>query len=690
MPNVPGFLGLLLCLLLCACARGEVRGERWEPHAAAIREGRAAVREAMASTRATAVSVALVDDGRLVWSEGFGLSDLDARHPATGGTLYGIASVSKTLAAAAVMRLVDEGRVSLDEPIAAYIPAFDMPRDPRHRDITVRMLLSHASGLPGNDPVGAITLEPFPGYSAQVMASLRGQRLKHDPGRINAYNNDGFTMVENLVQAVSGQSYPDFVRQELLVPLGMDASRYQVEALPEGSWARPYTGETLLPFPYFNVYATGGLFSSAEDMARLAAMLMRQGRREGRQILSERTVADMGRNQRLGTFDPVPCALFAYGLGWDTVAHPGLAAAGVRAWQKGGDMEDYYGATLVVAPEERLGVVVLGASNGFSSTVANTIAERILLTELVARGRIPAMPAKLTGTPLPVKPLAAEDRETYPGFYASNSVTCRVSFAADDSLTVETFKDGWTPAYSGLKLRSDGWFAADADPLSAFRLFRRSGRSYLAIRAKYGYGHYTIQMLYGEQLDPVSALSAAWQTRRDERWMPVNSDAADFLQSAKDPSLRFAEPPGLEGYLLGEVLFRNFPDPSEDRLDGMFLFLPDGVRDLQDASVETRQDQTWLRLGTRLYRPCSSLPELPLGGSMVTIGSEGFLEWRRLPPSGRVTLAGCTAWSLHGEDLAQLAVGRGEGTRSFGGSGAKYLALFGRPGAAVTVILAAE
>ena len=148
---------------------------------------------------------------------------------------------------------------------------------PEYRNITVRMLLNHSAGFPGGDMRNGLTDAPFTGFAAQMMESLKYQRLKHAPGYLNVYSNDGFTMVENLVKAVTGLSYPEYVRQEILTPLQMTNSRYPDDYLPDGSYARPYTGETPQPYTSLNLYATGGLYSSAADMGKLMMMLINGG-----------------------------------------------------------------------------------------------------------------------------------------------------------------------------------------------------------------------------------------------------------------------------------------------------------------------------------------------------------------------------------------------------------------------------
>lgn len=682
--GLKGFGILLTCLVLAGC--GASSSQPGDSYPAAIAEGRAAVRDVMAETGARSVSVALVDGERVIWSEAFG--------DASPSTLYGVCSVSKMLATVAVMILVDQERLSLDEPITTYLAGFSMPFDPRYRDITVRMLLNHSSGIPGDDLRGAITLAPYPGYAAQMMDSLKYQRLKHDPGAMSSYNNDGFTMVQNLVKAVTGQEYPDFVRRNIFEPLGMTSSRYQTEPLPENSYAVPYDGTARLPMFSFNVYGSGGLFSTPEELSRLAIMLINKGMYGSRRVLSAKSVAAMAQDQRLGSFNPVPNEELRYGLGWDTVAQPGLAAAGVTAWDKTGDMTAFYGTNIAVAPDERLAVVVFGASGSFATQFksghAVTISERILLRALVERGRLAAMPQPLPKTALPIKAVTLEEKAAFTGFYASARGIYRVRYGSDDSLTVETYSGDWTPRYRGFRLRTDGWYAADDDPVTALRLLTRAGRTYIAQREKRGYGHYAVTNMLGQRLADRAALSAAWEARLGERWLPVNKQTyVNFPAKVEDPSFQLFRT-DLTGYVVGTNIMGDMNPPSDTRLDGMFLALPDGMSSLVEAGIETWSSQQWLRLGSYLYRPQSGVAPLPPGVSTVPIGSDGFAEWRRLPPAGALSFTGAGHWFLYDERFRELASGIGSGAPPFSGTGAKYLLLFGEKGTAISLNLTVQ
>lgn len=668
---------LPLLIVLSACSDSPPP----PPYSAAIAEGRAAAKEVMDETGATALSVALTDGDRIVWSESFGVTDKTTGKVVTPSTMIGIGSVSKMFATIATMILVDRGKISLEEPVATYITGFSM-LSPEYKDITVRMLLNHSSGLPGGNLRDAGTAAPFTGFAAQVMDDLKYQRLKHTPGYMSVYCNDGFTMLENLVKVVTGTSYPEFVQQEILTPLGMTNSRYALLKFPDGSYAKPHSGEVPMVEFYLNFYATGGVYSTAEDMMHLAAMLMNGGAYGSKQILSKSSIAAMAQDQTLGSFNPLPTDAVRFGLGWDTVSEAGLSVVGIKGWQKGGDVSGIYGATFIIAPDEKLAVAVMGASNKMGSSKAAKIAERILLSALVERGRVVAMPLPLDiKKALPVQSPTLEEKTAYSGDYAGSGTLRRVTFAGDDSLAITQYADGaWQPWKQGLKLRNDGWYATDADSASAYRFISRAGRIYLAERSISGAGYYTDQFLYGQKLVAKAPLSQSWKTRVTEKWLLVNGDET----STPYLSLKYTDL--LEGFLSADSKILCDMTPAEDgRLNGMNLLIPQvNGRDLSDLAVDS-VNQEWLRFGSSLYRPLSKLENLSPGRTTVTIGSSRFAEWRAIPLSGTLTITGSRAWTLLGADLATVASGAETGSTKLPDIGIKYLVLYGSPGTSITI-----
>ena len=409
---------------------------------AAIQEGQTAAQE-LINQGASAVAVALVDDKRIIWSQGFGLADRDTGQMPTDSTMFGIGSVSKMFAAIAVMKLVDQGVVDLDTPLVTYLPAFRMAAA-GYENITVRMLLNHSSGFPGTDYRNCVTRSPVPEYLDQVLQTLSMSRLKAPPGYMSVYCNDGFTVTEALVEATTGKSYVQFVQDEILTPLGMANTRYPLSAFPTGSYAKAYVNGAVKPQEFVNTLAAGGAYSTADDVARIAMMFLSGGRVGTTRILSGAAVAEMAVDQTIGSFNPIHNDSFAFGLGWDSVSQPGLAAVGFDGWAKGGDSNDY-GAAIVVSPQAQLGIVVLADSFGPGSSRAIAVAERVLLRALYENGRIAAFPSPLLPVVPPVAPVPDGLLAAIAGEYAQGSLIVQLQAQPDGSLLVSLRSDaGWT------------------------------------------------------------------------------------------------------------------------------------------------------------------------------------------------------------------------------------------------------
>ena len=683
---------LLPAFLLAGCAGSTFSPSTQHTYVATIAEGRAAIHKALEETGAASMSVALVDGEQVVWSEAFGIAEKSSGTAPTTETLYCIGSVSKMLATISVMKLVEQGKVKLDDPLVKYLPDFSM-LSPEYRDITVRMLINHSSGFAGTDYRNTSMLTPFSSYTEQMLAALEGERLKYKPGYLNVYCNDGFTMVEILVKALTGQSYPDFVRQEILVPLGMNNSRYalKTEDLLPGTYAESYIGGQLVTPEFMSVYASGGLYTTPSEMDRLAMMLMNGGALGATRVLSPASVAEMGTNQTLGTFNPLPSDFFQYGLGWDTVTEPGMKAVGIDGWYKSGGTNAYI-AEFLILPEERLAVIVLTDSLGGAKALP--IAEQILLRALVERGRLSAMPAPLTPDVLPEVTPSQTDEEAISGLYAASEKLFRASFAQDHSLTIESVSGGaWHPSLKNLKLRTDGWYTGDENPTISYSPVIGDGRRYIAARTKYGYGHYSITILFLEKLYAKSQITAAWQARAGKTYLHANVSMYDwvFMGSGADPRFMLQTMPDLPGYLFTPTM--DILDASvDDALARMFLLIPQANgRDLNDIAVVARGSEEWLRQGSTMLRPLAGVPSLAPGPSTATIGSEGFNEWRTLPATGSLSVNGDDEWRLYDADFKLIASSPGSGNAVLPSSGtAAYLMLFGSPGATITLNLAPE
>ncbi|MFC5497652.1 serine hydrolase domain-containing protein [Caenimonas terrae] len=670
--------GLLAPGLLYGCGGG---GAAPTDYSSTRSQGRAAILKALAEHHGPSASVALVDRGQVVWAEAFGVIDKATQQPPTTDTMFGIGSVSKMISTIATMVLVDRQLVELDAPLTQYVSDFRMA-SPDSARITVRMLLNHSSGFPGTEYRNSTTEVPMAGYARQTEQTLATARLKHAPGEMAVYCNDGFAIAELVVAAATGKPYVQFVQDEILTPLRMEHSGFTLTVFPVGSYAPGYRDDVKQPLEVLNCYGGGGLYSTPSDMARVAMMLINGGELDGQRILSPGAVAEMARDQTASLpFNPVPSMRF--GLGWDGVTQGGLQAVGVTTWHKNGGSV-FYGSELFVAPQEQMAVFITATSTSYN---AAGVAETILLHALADRGRIAGMPALLPNTPLPERTPTAADMAAIAGWYGRHDMLLRIDAQPDRTLAMLVDDQGqWRQRSAGLKLRADGTWSADAAPHLAWHTITADGRRYLVMRSTPGYGHVEEDLLYGQAMAPQAPLSAAWQARAGRTWLTVNEHPLAIEQPL---SVGLHAVPDLPGYVVtdrGQIV-----DPSgDDTRARMCLKIPIlAGTDLNDVVVDMRNGQEWLRLGSALSRPQATVPALAAGSHTATIGAEGYGEWFRLPASGTVSVANSVSWKVLDADLTQRAAGKGSGSSALPGSGdAAYLLVYGAPGAGVGVTVA--
>lgn len=655
---------------------------------AAIDEGRSAVAQEMRRTGATTVSLALFDDQGVLWSQADGVENGAGSPMTTTETLFPCASLSKIVSTTAVLRLIDRGAFKLDTPLTDILSpeVFSMPLDLRYRQITVRMLLAHSCALPGNDDRDANSAEPRQDYSIQMTKALRYQRLKHDPGALCAYNNDGFTLLEPIVAAASKRDYLGFVQSEVFDALGMRQARHHDRAMPETGWVKTLLTDSAVPI-VMNAYASGGVYATPTDLARLGRVFLNQGRHGAQPYLSAGLVAATGSDQTLGTFNPLPCEAYRFGLGWDTVAQPGLASQGVVGWQKTGDFPSL-GTNLVVIPAEGLGVVVFCAGGHTDSDAAVRISERILLRALVARGRLAAMPPALSTADRPTRSVPDGQHSDIVGDYTGSRGVFRLS-SDGNMLTLAKFigdpKKPWEDLHARLSLRDDGWYAADGDPVTALKPMAIDGRRYLAERVNLGRGHYTTQRLLCEQLPERALLGEPWRSSAvAETWLPVNDHFAESFLSALStgPVVQLQALPGRSDYLVGagNNALRAPEPPDPDRLDGSFLRLPYAGKDLKEAAIDARG---WLRSGSTLYQPLSRVVEID-SAQTLSIAFDADAQWCRCTRAGSLRIDGARTWLIYDHELNWRADSR-SATSSVAIQAGDLVLVYAVPGASVTL-----
>ena len=266
------FLSLLSGLLLASTAEAQ-------PQDLPARIDSVA-RAALATGPIAGLSVAVVQDGQVLHSHGYGLSDAEASTPVTAETLFNAASVGKIIAAAAVLRLVDEGRLDLSDDLAMLLPTFPNPEQGRR--ITLRQLLNHTSGL--TDYFYGYTRweeERTPLEPAFVLDFVRGRPLDFEPGTDWRYTNTAFYLAGLIVERVTGRPWGETVIEEIARPLGLE----RVVLCDEAGGARSVgydVGEDggfvrSVEDTETGVRGDAGLCATALDLARLPGALATSG-----------------------------------------------------------------------------------------------------------------------------------------------------------------------------------------------------------------------------------------------------------------------------------------------------------------------------------------------------------------------------------------------------------------------------
>jgi CubicO group peptidase (beta-lactamase class C family) len=349
--------------------------------------------------------------GRIAHFEAYGVMNVETREPMRTDAIFGLASMSKPVTGVAVMMLVEEGKIRLADPVSRFIPefanlnqvavlraaaaengtpavegAYDLV--PATREITIRDLLTHGSGLMSGGlgaRIGADVATPAPDDTlATHIPKLAAVPLDFQPGTLWRYSGTaGFDVLSRVVEVVSGQSFDEFLAERLFEPLDMPDTGFHFSGARERRLAMNHarTPDGLAPAPraLSNIYFAGasGLASTAEDYLQFAQMLLNGGELDGTRILGPRTVALMTANH---TGDMVngqfgrPARGMGFGLSMEVVLDPvaaGLAVSpGAFSWQGG------TGVGFWADPEEEI-VSIFMVQGGAAGTVRRSFENAI-------------------------------------------------------------------------------------------------------------------------------------------------------------------------------------------------------------------------------------------------------------------------------------------------------------------------
>ena len=260
-------------------------------------------------------AIAIIENGEIILQKGYGYSDIDKGTKVTNTTGFNIGSISKTIAAWGVMKLVQEGKIDLDAPAEKYLSRWHLPQSDFDSDkVTIRRLLSHTAGL---------SLHGYPGWSPNdklptIEESLDGKN--NGPGRVEIimepgtkwkYSGGGFSILQLIIEEVTKQKFEDYMQAEILNPLGMTSSSYTIDEkiLKSSSLEHNNFGE-VIDFELFTAQAAAGLHTTINDFTKfaIASLYASKNNKKYQQILSTASLKQM--------MEPAPASNGIYGLGY--------------------------------------------------------------------------------------------------------------------------------------------------------------------------------------------------------------------------------------------------------------------------------------------------------------------------------------------------------------------------------------
>lgn len=336
------------------------------------------------------IAIAVVKDGKVIAARGFGVRKLGAPARVDGQTLFEIASNTKAFTAAALAMLVDEGKLKWDDPVVKHLPDFQMYDAYVTREMTVRDLLTHRSGL--GLGAGDLLWWPTTNFSTdEIIERLRYVKPATSFRSAYAYDNLLYIVAGKIIAQKSGKSWGDTVRERILTPVGM---RTTTTSLAENA-GNPNTSDphskindkiaVVKAMPVHNAVGAVGINTNAEDIARWMNVLLAGGRVEGARgpdgkelrLFSEAQSREMWTAQTpmkisipKGPLAPTKANFAAYGLGFQLRDYKGQLVA-----MHGGALQGFYSRVLLV-PESKLGIAIL--TNAESGGALNALQYRLL------------------------------------------------------------------------------------------------------------------------------------------------------------------------------------------------------------------------------------------------------------------------------------------------------------------------
>ncbi|MFF2089363.1 serine hydrolase domain-containing protein [Paenibacillus sp. NPDC058174] len=309
----------------------------------------------------TGLAVGIVKDNEILFTGEYGTANISTGDAVVRSTLFHQASVSKTFVATGIMQLVENGVLELDAPLLNYLPYFKMD-DERYPSITIRQLLNHTSGMPDEDDYAWDRPEYDEQSLERYVKSISPRKLQSEPGITHAYSNIGYEILGDVIAKVSGMSFEQYMKQNILEPAGMQSSSFlkqEIEANLAAPHVRNAEGAEICVsevFPYNRAHAPSStLYTNVEDMCQYMLMHLNEGAENGAyNALKASSYAEMWKPQA-STGEAEGSGHI--GLCWFLGEHKGIRTLSHSGWDTG------FLSDLFILPDTKTAFIVMTNSD---------------------------------------------------------------------------------------------------------------------------------------------------------------------------------------------------------------------------------------------------------------------------------------------------------------------------------------
>ena len=320
----------------------------------------------MREHRIPGLTIAIVDDQKIIWSNSFGYADLKNKRKTNTNTQFRAGSITKVFTAIAIMQLTQQGKVDIDKPLKTYLPQFKInSRHGNTDNITIRSILSHTSGLPSEYVDGMWEDIPYKSDTPyiELVDLIQNEYVSYPPYTAFSYSNIGPTLLGHLIHNVSGLSYQEYIKKNILQPLTMSRSDIR-QTINGENIALSYTqnSNSLVKELALRYTPAGGLNSTVNDLSKLVMMVNAKGKYADTQLLKTGILQNMFIKPKMHRLN----APTSHGIGW--MVEDSTPINGEHQLIIGHEGATIgHSSQLKIAVDTKLGVVVMANKNGNST-----------------------------------------------------------------------------------------------------------------------------------------------------------------------------------------------------------------------------------------------------------------------------------------------------------------------------------